>query len=52
MDDVTEQTKVEAKSVKSLLNDYPRDGLSLILLPILYLEAGVKELLKLVQPVK
>ena len=52
VDDVTEQTKVEAKSVKSLLNDYPRDGLSLILLPILYLEAGVKELLKLVQPVK
>jgi hypothetical protein len=43
----TETPKVEAKNVKSLLNDYPRDGFSLILLPLLLLEAGVKEGLKL-----
>ena len=33
---------VEVKSLK----DYPRDGLSLVLLPVLYLEAFVKEILK------
>ena len=43
----TETPKVETKQVKSLLNDYPRDGFSLILLPLLLLEAGVKEGLKL-----
>jgi len=43
----TETPKVETKKVKSLLNDYPRDGFSLILLPLLLLEAGVKEGLKL-----
>ena len=52
VDDVKEEAKVEVKSVKSLLKDYPRDGFSLIILPLLYLEAGVKELLKLAQPVK
>ena len=44
---VTETPKVETKNVKSLLKDYPRDGFSLILLPLLLLEAGVKEGLKL-----
>ena len=43
----TETPKVETKQVKSLLKDYPRDGFSLILLPLLLLEAGVKEGLKL-----
>ena len=43
----TETPKVETKNVKSLLHDYPRDGFSLILLPLLLLEAGVKEGLKL-----
>ena len=43
----TETPKVETKKVKSLLTDYPRDGFSLILLPLLLLEAGVKEGLKL-----
>ena len=52
VDDVNEEAKVETKSVKSLLKDYPRDGFSLIILPLLYLEAAVKELLKLAQPVK
>ena len=33
--------KVELKSLK----DYPRDGFALILLPVLYLEAMVKEIL-------
>ena len=45
--EVTETPKVETKQVKSLLKDYPRDGFSLILLPLLLLEAGVKEGLKL-----
>ena len=44
---VTETPKVETKNVKSLLHDYPRDGFSLILLPLLLLEAGTKEALKL-----
>ena len=43
----TETPKVETKNVKSLLHDYPRDGFSLILLPLLLLEAGTKEALKL-----
>ena len=43
----TETPKVETKQVKSLLTDYPRDGFSLILLPLLLLEAGTKEALKL-----
>ena len=47
VDDVKEEAKVETKSVKSLLKDYPRDGFSLILLPLLLLEAGTKEALKL-----
>ena len=40
--------KVELKSLK----DYPRDGLALILLPVFYLEALVKELLPLVGKIK
>jgi len=40
--------KVELKSLK----DYPRDGLALILLPVFYLEALVKELLPLVGKLK
>ena len=40
--------KTELKSLK----DYPRDGLALILLPVLYLEALVKELLPLVGKIK
>ena len=44
---VTQAPKVETKNVKSLLNDYPRDGFSLIILPLLYLEALTKEGLKL-----
>ena len=45
---VPEKAKVEVKSVtKSLLKDYPRDNFALFLLPLLLLEAGTKELLKL-----
>jgi len=40
--------KIELKSLK----DYPRDGLSLILLPVFYLEALVKELLPLIGQIK
>ena len=50
---VPEKAKVEAKSVtKSLLKDYPRDGFALFLLPLLLLEAGTKELLKLAGTLK
>ena len=50
---VPEKAKVEAKSVtKSLLKDYPRDGFALFLLPLLLLEAGTKELLKLTGTIK
>ena len=39
--------KVETKTVEvKSLKDYPRDGLSLVLLPVLYLEAFVKEILR------
>ena len=40
------QPKVEAKVETKSLKDYPRDGLSLVLLPVLYLEAFVKEIIK------
>ena len=40
--------KIELKSLK----DYPRDGLSLILLPLLYLEAFTKELLPVIGRIK
>jgi len=40
--------KVELKSLK----DYPRDGFALILLPVLYLEAMVKEILPVLGRVK
>ena len=50
---VPEKAKVETKSVtKSLLKDYPRDGFALFLLPLLLLEAGTKELLKLAGTLK
>ena len=50
---VPEKAKVEAKSVtKSLLKDYPRDGFALFLLPLLLLEVGTKELLKLAGTLK
>jgi len=50
---VPEKAKVEAKSVtKSLLKDYPRDGFALFLLPLLLLEAGTKELLRLAGTIK
>ena len=50
---VPEKAKVEAKSVtKSLLKDYPRDGFALFLLPLLLLEAGTKELLRLAGTLK
>tara|TARA_B100000427_G_scaffold131014_1_gene108997 strand:+ start:288 stop:650 length:363 start_codon:yes stop_codon:yes gene_type:complete len=37
---------------KAILKDYPRDGLSLVLLPLLLLEAGVKEVLKATNTIK
>ena len=40
--------KIELKSLK----DYPRDGLALILLPVFYLEALVKELLPVIGKIK
>ena len=50
---VPEKAKVEAKSVtKSLLKDYPRDGFALFLLPLLLLESGTKEILKLAGTLK
>tara|TARA_B100001778_G_scaffold331661_1_gene336428 strand:+ start:164 stop:442 length:279 start_codon:yes stop_codon:yes gene_type:complete len=49
---VKEQPKVqEVVNIKSL-KDYPRDGLSLVILPLLYLEAFVKEILKSTGTVK
>ena len=45
----TPKTQVESPKLKSILKDYPTDGLSLILLPLLLLEAGVKELIRTVQ---
>tara|TARA_B100000287_G_scaffold251273_1_gene236093 strand:- start:1015 stop:1308 length:294 start_codon:yes stop_codon:yes gene_type:complete len=45
----TPKTQVESPKLKSILEDYPRDGFALILLPLLLLEAGVKELIKTVQ---
>tara|TARA_Y100001973_G_C5005126_1_gene235598 strand:+ start:310 stop:618 length:309 start_codon:yes stop_codon:yes gene_type:complete len=50
---VPEVAKVETKTItKSLLKDYPRDGFALFLLPLLLLEAGVKEVLKLAGTLK
>jgi len=50
--EVTESKKVDAPKVKSIFQDYPRDGFSLILLPLLLLEAGVKEVLRFAGTVK
>ena len=50
---VPEVAKVETKTItKSLLKDYPRDGFALFLLPLLLLEAGVKEVLQLAGTLK
>ena len=50
---VTPQAKTETKTIKkSLLKDYPRDGFALFLLPLLLLEAGVKEVLQLAGTLK
>ena len=53
---VPEKAKVETPKTpifkKSLFNDYPRDGFALFLLPVLLLEAGTKELLKLAGTLK
>ena len=50
---VPEVAKVETKTItKSLLKDYPRDGFALFLLPLLLLEAGTKELLRLAGTIK
>ena len=38
--------------LKSILKDYPRDGFALILLPVLLLEAMVKEILPTLGKVK
>ncbi len=49
---VKEQPKVqEVVTIKSL-KDYPRDGLSLVILPLLYLEAFTKEILKATGTIK
>ena len=45
--EVTETPQNKDLDLQKLLKDYPRDGFSLILLPLLLLEAGVKEGLKL-----
>tara|TARA_B100000508_G_C11205414_1_gene155065 strand:- start:50 stop:361 length:312 start_codon:yes stop_codon:yes gene_type:complete len=50
---VPEVAKVETKTItKSLLKDYPRDGFAIFLLPLLLLEAGVKEVLQLAGTLK
>ena len=47
--EVKQVPQIETPKLKSILEDYPTDGLSLILLPLLLLEAGVKELIRTVQ---
>ena len=44
--------RVETVELKSILKDYPRDGLALILLPVLLLEAWVKEILPVLGQIK
>ena len=44
--------KVETVELKSIFKDYPRDGFALILLPVLLLEAMVKEILPVIGRVK
>ena len=45
--EVTNTPKIATPSnTKSLLKDYPRDIFALFLLPLFYLEAGTKEVLK------
>ena len=47
---VPPQTPIEP--LKAFIKDYPRDGLSLILLPLLLLESFVKEVLKATNTIK
>jgi len=50
---LTEDVKVEeVQEVKKIVRTYPRDGLSIILYPILLLEKGVKEILKATNTIK
>ena len=44
--------QVKMVELKSILKDYPRDGFALILLPVLLLEAMVKEILPILGKVK
>ena len=44
--------KVETVELKSIFKDYPRDGFAIILLPVLLLEAMVKEILPVIGRVK
>ena len=44
--------QVKMVELKSILKDYPRDGFALILLPVLLLEAMVKEILPTLGKVK
>ena len=44
--------KVKMVELKSILKDYPRDGFALILLPVLLLEAMVKEILPVLGRIK
>ena len=44
--------QVKMVELKSILKDYPRDGFALILLPVLLLEAMVKEILPVIGRVK
>ena len=44
--------QVKTVELKSILKDYPRDGFALILLPVLLLEAMVKEILPILGKVK
>ena len=48
----TPTPKVEKTQLKSILKDYPRDGFALFLLPLLLLESGTKEILKLAGTLK
>ena len=44
--------KVKMVELKSIFKDYPRDGFAIILLPVLLLEAMVKEILPVLGRIK
>ena len=44
--------KVKMVELKSILKDYPRDGFAIVLLPVLLLEAMVKEILPVLGRIK